>query len=235
MVSYGADRAQRSGNLLSRATADKPHADPPSRGGRCPRRHQLTRCDNVSETHPPATKIAEIAQDNIESIAQIEKQFVRSRTSADRLGEIITRGAGSLGFVAAHFCVITAWIAINVGAWPLRPPIDPYPFSFLGVMVSVEAVLLSTFVLMNQRRQTRQAEHWAHLNLQIGLLAEQEATKMLQMLTAVCDRLGLKTDHDRELKEMVEKTMVNHLAQEMAMNLEKSRTAETSPGASSEN
>jgi uncharacterized membrane protein len=101
----------------------------------------------------------------------------------------------------------------------------------LGVLVSLEAVLLATFVLMTQKRQARQAEHWAHLNLQIGLLSEQEATKMLQMLTMVCNHMGLKTSQDLELKEMVEKTPIAHLAQELAQNLESRHdTNEPSPG-----
>jgi len=74
---------------------------------------------------------------------------------------------------------------------------------------------------MTQKRQTHEAEHWAHLSLQIGLLSEQETTKMLQMLTLVCNRVGVKTSQDIELKEMVEKTPIAHLAQELAQNLEK--------------
>ena len=77
---------------------------------------------------------------------------------------------------------------------------------------------------MTQNRQTRQADHWAHLNLQIGLLGEQETTKVLQMLKLVCDRLGLdKVASDGELKEMIGKTSVGMLAQELAQNLEKTR------------
>jgi uncharacterized membrane protein len=104
-------------------------------------------------------------------------------------------------------------------------PFDPFPFSLLGVLVSLEAVLLTSFVLMTQRRQSRQAEHWAHLNLQFALLTEQEATKTLQMISAISERLGVATVHDAELKEMIEKTPVSHLAEELAQNLDKTRAA----------
>jgi uncharacterized membrane protein len=167
--------------------------------------------------HSP--QISGSAKGNIESIAQIEQAFVRQRSGVDRLGEIISRYAGSLGFAVAHLCGVSAWMAINAGLTSIDP-FDPYPFSFLGVLVALEAVFLSTFVLMTQKRQSRQAEHWAHLSLQIGLLSEQETTKMLQMLTLVCNRVGVKTSQDWELKEMVEKTPIAHLAQELAQNLE---------------
>lgn len=175
-------------------------------------------------------KISGTAQGNIESITQIEQEFVRQRSRIDRLGETISRYAGSMGFAVAHVCGVTGWVAINAGMTTFRP-FDPYPFSFLGVLVALEAVFLSTFVLMTQKRQARQAEHWAHLNLQIGLLSEQEATKMLQMLTMVCNHMGLQTSQDRELKEMVEKTAITLLAQELAQNLEHPRdTNEPPPG-----
>ena len=174
----------------------------------------------VAEELPP--KISGSAKGNIESIAQIEQEFVRQRSRVDCIGETISRYAGSIGFAVAHVCGVAAWMAINAGVTSFRP-FDPYPFSFLGVLVALEAVFLSTFVLMSQKRQARQDEHWAHLNLQIGLLSEQEMTKMLQMLTLVCNRVGVKTSQDRELKEMVEKTPIAHLAQELAQNLENSR------------
>ena len=177
---------------------------------------------------PP--KISGSVKGNIESIAQLEQEFVRQRSRIDRLGETISRYAGSIGFFVAHAFGVAGWVAINAGMTAFRP-FDPYPFSFLGVLVSLEAVFLSTFVLMTQKRQARQAEHWAHLNLQIGLLSEQEATKMLQMLTMVCNRLGMATSQDGELKEMVEKTAIAQLAQELAQNLEHPNdTNEPPPG-----
>jgi uncharacterized membrane protein len=172
-----------------------------------------------------APKIPATARTNIESVAQIEHGFVRQRSTADRVGQAITRIAGSLGFVAVHLAGIATWVALNTGLVPGAVTFDPFPFSLLGVLVSLEAVLLTSFVLMTQRRQSRQAEHWAHLNLQVALMAEQEATKTLQMLRAICERLGVATGHDAELQEMIEKTPVSHLAEELAQNLDKTRAA----------
>ena len=170
----------------------------------------------MSESPP---KISGSAKSNIQTITNIEQEFVRQRSRVDRFGEIISRYAGSISFAVAQVCGVAGWVAINTGMTTLRP-FDPYPFCFLGLLVALESVFLSTFVLMTQRRQAHQAEHWAHLNLQIGLLSEQESTKILQMLTLVCNHMGMKTSQDRELKEMVEKTAVTHLAFELAQNLE---------------
>jgi len=177
---------------------------------------------------PAPRELPEVAHGNIETVTQIAQEFARTQTRADRLSGAITRRAGSAAFVVSHVVIVAAWIAINTGWVPGVPTFDRFPFSLLGVIVSLEAVLLAVFVLMNQKWQAQQAEHWAHLNLQIGILAEQEATKMLQLLTSIADRLGMPTSQDAELQEMTKKTVVNHLAQELADTFEKTRAAEDS-------
>ena len=167
-----------------------------------------------------------VARGNIETVTQIAQEFAQTQTRVDRLSGAVTRRAGSALFVVGQVALVAVWITMNTD-WSFGiPPFDPFPFALLGVIISFEAVLLSLFVLMNQKRQAQQAEHWAHLHLQIGILAEQEATKMLQMLTSITERLGMPTSHDTELQEMTKKTVVNHLAQELADTLEKSRAAE---------
>ena len=173
------------------------------------------------------SKLPEVARGNIDTVTQISQEFSSKRSRSDRLGEAVIRGVATARVVLAHLFGVGAWIAVNAGMIPGLPVFDPFPFSLLGLLVSLEAVFLAMFVLMNQKWQTQQNDHWAHLNLQIGLLSEQEATKMLQLLTAISDRLGVQTSHDSELKEMAKKTVINHLAQELADNLEKSQ--ETSP------
>jgi uncharacterized membrane protein len=160
---------------------------------------------------------------NIETIMLIEQEFLRRRSRVDRLSDTISRLAGSIGFAIAHVFCFACWIILNSGVAGVAP-FDPYPFSFLALVVAVEVVFLSTFVLMTQKRQNHQADHRAHLHLQIGLLAEQETTKILQLVHKVCDHLGLeKAIRDQELKEMVGETAVGVLAQELADNLKKTR------------
>jgi uncharacterized membrane protein len=153
---------------------------------------------------------------NIESVAQLEQEFDRQRSPLDRVSDAITAFAGSIRFVIAHAVLFTAWIVLNTD-WVLGPrAFDPYPFQFLNLAVALEAIFLSTFILMSQNRQNAQGEQWAHLDLQVNLLAEQETTKMLQMLTAISERLGLhRATTDKELEEMIETTHVEVLAQEL--------------------
>lgn len=164
---------------------------------------------------PPSDKAPGVTQRNIEAIAQLEQEFSRQRTWMDRISDRVTAFVGSLQFVLAHALVILGWVLLNAFL-PSAARFDPYPFNFLNLTLAIEAVLLSTFVLMSQNRQNHQADRWAHLDLQVSLLAEQETTKMLQMLQKLCDQMGMKhVSRDKELREMVQTTHVETLVEEL--------------------
>jgi uncharacterized membrane protein len=151
---------------------------------------------------------------NIESIAQLEQGFNRRRTFADRVSDAVSAFAGSFRFVAANAAVIVGWILWNLLA-PREVRFDP-SLTALQLLIASEAILLSAFVLMSQNRQNRQAEHWAHVELQISMLAEQENTKLLEMMQNICHALGMdKTARDAELKELSEQLPVATLAEEV--------------------
>src|SRR5438105_1449501 len=101
-------------------------------------------------------KIPQSAKKNIESITQIEQEFLRQRTVLDRVSDGIARFVGSIRFVIAHVVAFSAWILINTGLVPGVAVIDPAPFPFLNLAVGLEAIFLSTFVLMSENRQSRQ-------------------------------------------------------------------------------
>jgi uncharacterized membrane protein len=118
--------------------------------------------------------------------------------------------------VFLHAVWFVIWIVINVRLIPGVPAFDPYPFMFLSMSVSLEGVLLTTFVLMKQNRMSKRSEIRNQLNLQVDLLAEREATKMLQMLRAICDHMGLESESQQpEVKQLAEDTSVDVLAQEL--------------------
>ncbi len=170
--------------------------------------------------------ITEASRRNLGAIRELEDEVRRARTRVDRAIDTAARFAGSPGFLLALLAAVAGWVATNAGLVPGLAPFDPYPFEFLNFAVGVGAVLLSAAVLMTQNRQAREAEHWAHLALQIGLLAEQETTKMLEMQRAICSHLGLPgAGRDRELAEMIRTTRVEVLAGE----LKKSREADDDP------
>lgn len=180
----------------------------------------------------PKNKPPGLSQKNIDSIVQLEQGFLRERSTLDWASDVISTFVGSVYFVIAHTVLIAAWVVVNIpSVWGF----DPYPYQFMNLVLAVETVFLSTFVLMSQNRQTRQADRWAHIDLQISLLAEQESTKMLQMLQKICDRLGLdKVAADKELAEMIKSTHVEVLAGELdeaREAIEEAISAEAAPPA----
>lgn len=160
------------------------------------------------------------AKKNVETIAQVEQQLVGRRTQMDRIGDAIARFFGTLRFIIAHALFFTGWFVLNLGLLADLQPFDPYPFPFLGLIVGIEFIFLTTFVLMNQNLQSRREAQWAHLNLQLAMLAEHEVTKNMQMLHLICQHLGLEQpSKDHEVKELAQETQVRTLAQEVAQKL----------------
>ena len=99
----------------------------------------------------------------------------------ERIAGAITRFSGTMRFVWLHFVVYGFWILANVGLVPGVPKFDP-SFVILAMVASVEAIFLSTFILIRQNRMSAAADKRAELDLQISLLAEHEVTKLSALL-----------------------------------------------------
>jgi uncharacterized membrane protein len=155
---------------------------------------------------------------NIEAVAKMENEFIRTRTAADRIADFIARFSGSPAFVLVHIAVFSVWILVNLRIIPGVRPFDPYPFMLLSMVVSLEAIFLATFVLMAQNRMARRADQREHLDLQINLLAEREMTLVLQMLQRMSTRLGVH-QATQEFKELSEETSIEDLAGELRARL----------------
>ena len=163
-----------------------------------------------------STPLSTTAKDNIAAIAQVEQELHGRRSSVEKIGDWIARFFGSLWFIAAHVVFLAVWIVLNVRMLHNVSAFDPYPFPFLSLVVGIEFIFLTTFVLMNQNLQSKRQEHWGHLNLQVCLLAEQEVTKNMQMLHLICQRLELQTPAaDQEVKDMAQTTPVTALVEEI--------------------
>jgi uncharacterized membrane protein len=153
---------------------------------------------------------------NIAAIAGMERAALHERSLADRLSDRISHVTGSVGFAVVHALLFTAWIVVNTGRFEPIAPFDPYPFSFLTLVVSLEAIFLSVFVLMSQNRMTRHADKRAHLDLQIDLLAEQELTAILQMLRALCIKHHVEVSMPSErLRQLLKETDIHTLVSEL--------------------
>jgi uncharacterized membrane protein len=158
--------------------------------------------------------VAKAIRRNIEIVAKLEESFKRDRTPAGWLADRITAFMGSPMFVVLHAVVFAVWLTINMGAIPFIPKFDPYPFLLLSVSLSIEAIFLSTFVLIKQNRMSRREELRANLDLQVNLIAEREMTLVLQMLQRISTRLGVRLSGE-EIEELSDQISVEALASEL--------------------
>jgi len=166
----------------------------------------------MSETPPtPRTALR-----NIDAVAQMEEESLRSRSLADKISDVIAGFVGSMPFVLIHLAWFIGWVVINLHLVPFLPAFDPYPYQLLCMLVSLEGVLLSTFVLVKQNRMSQRADHRSQLDLQVNLLSEKEVTKLIQMQRLICRQLGIsETERDSEVLELSEATAVENLAKEL--------------------
>src|ERR1700731_905382 len=167
-----------------------------------------------------STEAAHPTQLNIDAIVKLEHEALHRRTIAERVSDAVAKCIGRLPFLMLKVLLVLTWSAINLKVIPGVKPFDPFPFGILALVISSESVLLTIFVLISQNRMTRQADRRSHPDLQVGMLAEQELTAMLQMQHKICQRLGIEggsTAH--ELKDFADATDVSKLARELADKL----------------
>jgi uncharacterized membrane protein len=131
---------------------------------------------------------------NVRLVAELEEKALATRSVGEKIGDAASRLIGSMPFVLFHFVWFAAWILVNLGAVPGIRPFDEFPFGLLTLVVSLEAIFLSLFLLISQNRMTRQADKRAHLDLQINLLAEAETTRNMQLLERIADKVGVSKE-----------------------------------------
>lgn len=168
-----------------------------------------------------AQVMANAARRNIRAIAHIEKEALRQRSFGERFSDAVARVAGRMWFVWLHIAWFVAWILYNTGVLHGKP-FDPFPFQLLTLVVSLEAIFLSLFILISQNRLNRQSDQRTHLDLQVNLLAEFETTKMLQMLQALCEYHGLPESQDKDVLQLVTRTEPHSLLRELKAQLPES-------------
>lgn len=158
------------------------------------------------------------------AVRAIKAQQAAQRTmlgaAADRLNDL----ASSTPFLLLHVLWFTVWIVWNTGQFGLVP-FDPYPFGFLTLIVSLEAIVLSIFVLMAQKREAAIAELREEMSLQVSLRLEQEVTKTLQLVAGLYTRLGQKLGEDPELREMLQPLDVAGMERELMLQIQMATSA----------
>ena len=145
--------------------------------------------------------LSRVIERYIRAIVHMRMEQARERTPEQRMADTITSFSGRMKFIYLHIVWFTVWILWNSGLFGLQP-FDPFPFGLLTMIVSLEAIFLATFVLISQNRMGEQSEQRADLDLHIDLLTEYELTRVLQMLDAIQDKLGISNEEDAELADL---------------------------------
>ena len=159
--------------------------------------------------------LCNVIERNIRTIIHLRSKAAGERSAQDRVADAITVFSGSVLFVYVHIVWFGIWILLNTGHLGIRP-FDPFPYGLLTMIVSLEAIFLSTFVLISQNRLGEESERRADLTLQIGLLTEHELTRVLQMLDVIQDKMGIENDADSEVADLEMETKPEDVLAEIA-------------------
>ena len=144
--------------------------------------------------------MAQVVERNIEALLKRRKQENQAKTTEEKVADAITRFAGSMLFVYLHLTLFSTWIIWNLG-WLGLKPFDK-SLVVLAMLASVEAIFLSTFVLISQNRANAQADRRSDLDLQVSLLAEHEITRLISLVTAIAQKMDIEHAHHPELDEL---------------------------------
>jgi uncharacterized membrane protein len=169
-------------------------------------------------------------EQNVQAIKQWERAILLARSKAEQVSDWIVCTAGSGPFLVLHVVWFCGWVTVNTGVIRGIHPFDPFPFPFLTMTVSLEAIFLALFVLASQNRLARQTDKRSHLDLQIDLLAEREMTAVLRLLQDIARHLDVQTSVTPEqLRDLMKKTDLGRLTDRMEELAEPATATAASP------
>jgi uncharacterized membrane protein len=147
-------------------------------------------------------------------VRTFRSKFNRNRRWYDRFADFMTEQFGTVGFFAFNLIWFLGWVVWN--NIPGLPQFDPYPHNFLTMVVSLEAIFLSIIVLISQNRQSLIADMREEIDFNVNVRAEEEITKILNLLDKIHDHLGLENENDAELNEMKQRTDLEEMETEIS-------------------
>ncbi len=168
----------------------------------------------TNENEIPKPALSKVLERNIRTIVGLRVKQANERGLQDRIADTVTAFSGSMPFVYIHIGWFIGWVLLNTGRLGL-PAFDPFPYGLLTMVVSLEAIFLSALVMITQNRLSDEAERRADLDLQVGLLAEHELTRVLKMLDAIQRKLGVEPGGDNELEDLEMETMPEDVLAEL--------------------
>jgi uncharacterized membrane protein len=146
--------------------------------------------------------VLDVVQQNIDALLEHERRALEQLPISDRIAERVTAIAGSSWFLYANVAWFTIWILMNEGWYGMRK-FDPYPFGLLTLALSIEAIVLSIFVLVSQNRMQSESDRRSELDVQINLLTEYEITQVLKLTTAIARKLEVAEASDPDLRALL--------------------------------
>ena len=155
----------------------------------------------LTHSAPTPPGLSSVLTRNMARMQKRREQEAAEATLSERISDQVTRFAGSMTFVAIHAAAYGAWLAVNLGVVPGAKPFDP-SFVVLAMEASVEAIFLSTFVLISQNRMMGAAARQSDLDLQVNLLAEHELTRLVALVDAIARKMGVDAVDESELQEI---------------------------------
>lgn len=153
----------------------------------------------------------DLVQSTVSEIAELESHERHRQSRAERVAMMVTAWTGTVPFLFLNAIWFVVWIGLNVPGSPVE--FDGFPFSFLTMVVSLEAIFLSIFVLISENAESRASDRRARLDMQVNVIAEREVSKVLAMVAALHEHFGLEPGEDAELKEMELPTPLGHIAE----------------------
>lgn len=136
-------------------------------------------------------------------IKSLKAKYKARRSLTEKIADWMTVRFGSINFLFINTCFFAAWIIINVRVIPSIVPFDPYPFGLLTTIVSLEAIVLSIFVLVSQNRASRIDDLREEIDLQVDMITESELTKLMKLNTLLLKKSGIDISEDKELEDML--------------------------------
>lgn len=153
----------------------------------------------------------EISERRRQFFKSFEAKSLGQRSILTQISDDLTAICGSVTFLVLHVFFFFGWITANIGWYrPYIPEFDPYPFGFLTLVVSLEAIFLAIFILVSQNRSAYVSTLREEVHLRVNLIAEEEITKALHVLAELRAKMGIR-DRDPELQEMLERTDTNYI------------------------
>jgi len=156
-------------------------------------------------------RLEQRASANQELYQSLKAKAEAKKTASEKLADLLTASFGTISFLILNAIVFVIWIAVNSEVFEGIEPFDPYPFSFLTMAVSLEAIFLAIIVLISQNRAGRTADLRQEVDLNVDVRTEAEITKLLEMVTLLLEKNGVDLSQDEVLEDMLQPTDLDEL------------------------